>query len=106
MTLTKEDKMILRRIDQKDEDLAAVRKKYKDTGTSSDKQKFEEYDSISKKKSEDTANIRAQGKNAPKGKTFGAKHTSGSQFNARTKHKDWRKTGMFNVSRPSQRSKK
>ena len=106
MTLTKEDKMILRRLNQKDEDTAAVRKKYKDTGTSSDKKKFEAYDSIDRKKSEDTANIRAQGKNAPKGKTFGAKHKSGSQFNARTKHKDWRKTGMFNVSRPSQRSKK
>ena len=106
MKLTKEDKMIIRRMNQKDEDTADVRKKYKNTGSSSSKKKFEEYDSIDRKKSEDTVNIRAQGKNAPKGKTFGAKHTSGSRFSARTKHKDFRKTGMFNVSRPSQRSKK
>tara|TARA_R110000744_G_scaffold56092_1_gene118338 strand:- start:270 stop:620 length:351 start_codon:yes stop_codon:yes gene_type:complete len=116
MRLTKEDKMILRRIDQNEKDLSAALKKYKDTGTSSHKKKFEEYDSINKKESEDIANIRAQGKNAPKGKTFGAKHTAGSvnkdgtvkvnRLNTRTKHKDWRKTGMFNVSRPSQKSKK
>ena len=105
MKLTKEDKMIIRRMNQKDKDIDDVTNKYKDTGTSSYKKKFEEYDSIDRKKSEDTVNIRAQGKNAPKGKTFGAKHKSGSQFNARTKHKDWRKTGMFNVSRPSQRNK-
>ena len=117
MKLTKEDKMIIRRMNQKDKDIDDVTNKYKDTGTSSYKKKFEEYDSIDRKKSEDTVNIRAQGKNAPKGKTFGAKHLSGTvsedgkkvtpnRKNLRTIHKDWRKTGMFSVSRPSQRSKK
>ena len=117
MKLTKEDKMIIRRMNQKDEDIDEVRKKYKNTGSSSQKKKFEAYASIGRKKSEDTANIRAQGKNAPKGKTFGAKHLSGTvsesgkkvtpnRKNLRTIHKDWRKTGMFSVSRPSQRSKK
>ena len=106
MKLTKEDKMIIRRMNQKDKDQSDVRNKYKNAGTSSYKKKFEEYDSIDRKNLEDTTNIRAQGKNAPKGKTFGAKHLSGSRFSARTTHKDFRKTGMFNVSRPSQRSKK
>ena len=102
----KQDKMLIRRMKQKDNDQSDVRKKYKDAGDAGLNQSIKEQSSIEKKYYDDNNQGFLQGTNAQKGKTYGAKHPSGSKFSARTKHKDFRKTGMFNVSRPSQRSKK
>ena len=104
--MNKQDKMLIRRMTQKDTDQAAVRKKYKNAGDAGVEQSIKEQDSIQEKYLDDNNQGFLQGTNAQKGKTYGAKHPSGSKFSARTKHKDFRKTGMFNVSRPSQRSKK
>ena len=104
--MNKQDKMLIRRLKQKDQDQYDTRKKYKDAGDAGINQSIKENESIQKKFLDDNNQGFLQGTNAQKGKTFGAKHPSGSKFSARTKHKDFRKTGMFNVSRPSQRSKK
>ena len=104
--MNKQDKMLIRRLKQKDSDQIDAVKKYKNAGDAGIQQIVKESKSIDKKFTEDNNQGFLQGTNAQKGKTYGAKHPSGSKFSARTKHKDFRKTGMFNVSRPSQRSKK